>query len=241
MAGDNNACLIVTLVILGIIVVGLVLLAVFWNKGGCNGRSPASPPSMAMLGAGAGMGSAGMPTGQSALYGMSGVQMGTATGGPCGTLATPEPAPYWPYGKSTGAAYDSSYPNSADQSSLYPQGCTSDAAKGAYELNLDPLMPASWRASAAGCPQSREDADSSQWTKYAPTPEAFQRYITAAGSARLAMNTRSPLGRQVGVGLNWRPPLPVPVGTDVIPWQDSGFRQDLVFQETGQYPVSTAC
>lgn len=149
-----------------------------------------------------------------------------------------EPAPFYPYGQHAGAAYDASYPNSEDQASRYPRGCGASGASQGYELNIDSLMPASWKG-----PQNcgADSAAGSQWAKFAPTKEAFDRYITAAGSARLSMNTRSPLARQTGIPLLLRQGPPVPISAQEYPWGDSGFRQDLVFKQTGRYPTSTAC
>lgn len=72
-------------------------------------------------------------------------------------------------------------------------------------MNPESLMPASWRTSSSSTcnevDQSNEADDkdvNSQWTKYHPTRERYQRYITASGSARLGINTRSPLRKILG-------------------------------------------
>ena len=153
--------------------------------------------------------------------------------------SNPEPAAYYPYSGSQGAAaFDSAYPNEEDMSSMAPRSCASSQQAG-YALNVNSLMPAAWRGNA----QCGDNAavDGSQWTKYAPTKEAFDRYITAQGSARLSINTRNPLGRQVGIPDLLRQSPPMPLAAEQIVFNDSSFRQDQVFRQMGRYPESTAC
>jgi len=155
--------------------------------------------------------------------------------------SNPEPGAYYPYsGGNASAAFDSSYPNEEDMSSLAPRGCGGmGAGQGAqdFALSVNSLMPASWR----GGPQASTELDGSQWAKYAPSKGAFDRYITAQGSARLTLTTRSPLSRQIGVSDLTRPAPPMPLAADNIVFNDSSFRQDLVFNQMGRYPNSTTC
>jgi len=152
--------------------------------------------------------------------------------------AGPEPAAYYPYsGGQAASSYDASYPNEEDMSSLYPRGCPTSQQAG-YELNVNSLMPAAWRNNT-NCTDAA--VDGSQWTKYAPTKEAFDRYITAQGSARLSLTTRSPLGRIVGIPDLLRQAPPMPLAADSIVFNDSSARLDLVFKQMGRYPESTAC
>lgn len=151
----------------------------------------------------------------------------------------PEPSAYYPYSGGQGAAaFDSAYPNEADMSSQQPRGCPSSQQAG-YALNVNTLMPASWRGNSQ-CGDSAA-VDGSQWTKYAPTKEAFDRYITAQGSARLSLNTRNPLARQVGLPDLLRQQPPMPLAAEEIVFNDSSFRQDTIFRQLGRYPSSTTC
>lgn len=150
-----------------------------------------------------------------------------------------EPASYYPYASQASAAsYDAAYPNEEDMSSKYPRGCANAGADQGYQLNIDSLMPASWKG-ARNCGDNT--ADNTQWARYAPSKQSFDRYIQAAGSSRLSMNTRSPLGRQTGIPLLLRQGPPVPISAQEFPFLDSGFRQDLVYRQLGRYPNSTSC
>jgi len=152
----------------------------------------------------------------------------------------PEPAAYFPYSGSQGAAaFDSAYPNEEDMSSMSPRGCASSQQAG-YALNVNSLMPASWR-SGSNCSGDSAAIDGSQWTKYAPTKEAFDRYITAQGSARLSLNTRNPLARQVGIPDLLRQQPPMPLAAEEIVFSDSSYRLDSIFRQMGRYPTSTTC
>jgi len=115
------------------------------------------------------------------------------------------------------------------------QGCSD---KWGYQLSTDSLMPASWRNDACPPAADNEEAD---WAKYAPSKQSFDRYLTATGSARLAINSRSPLGRQVGTTLMLRSQPPLPLSTKEHEFNDSSFRNDLVYQSVGYYPGSIDC
>lgn len=145
------------------------------------------------------------------------------------------------YARDTGnkaAAYDASYPVADEPSSQFPTAANAGVSQTqGYKLDIDSLMPASWK----GGDCKTDQKDTTQWTRYAPTKEAFDHYITAAGSARLSMNTRSPLGRQTGIPLLLRQGPPVPLSTEQVPFHDSSFRQDLVYRQTGRFPESTSC
>jgi len=152
---------------------------------------------------------------------------------------SPEPAAYYPYQGSQGAAaFDSAYPNEEDMSSLAPRGCPSSQQAG-YALNVNSLMPASWRSNT-GC-TATQSMDGSTWAKYSPTKEAFDRYITAQGSARLSLTTRSSQGRITGIPDLLRASPPMPLSSDEIPFFDAENRQNAVFQALGRFPMSTAC
>lgn len=128
---------------------------------------------------------------------------------------------------------------------LYDQSvATQDDKDAGVAMDVEKLMPASWRASdVASCPSDMQ-TDDTEWTRTAPTSESFQNYINASGSARLSLNTRSPLARQIGMpdlAYLLRQPPKVPLAAYQADWNDSDLRQSLVYEATGQFPVSTAC
>lgn len=111
-------------------------------------------------------------------------------------------------------------------------------------ISLNALMPASWKPAAPVLggpvvgPPIGLDAD---WCKYAPTKEAFQRYVTASGASRLAVNSRGngPLSRQIGQSSLLRSAPAVPLSAADIPFGGSSARQDLIAGATGIYPVGS--
>ncbi len=117
-------------------------------------------------------------------------------------------------------------------------------SKYGFNLNVNHLMPASWRGDQ-NC--GVESEDSTQWAAYAPSKAAFDSYITTAGSARLAVNTRTAQARQTGMpnpladmrGCGGGPP--VPIGADAVLFNDSDFRQTLIYNSTGNFPELTWC
>lgn len=149
-----------------------------------------------------------------------------------------EPAPYFPYTpQGQGGLYDNAYPNEQDRSSLQMRGGN---AASLGSMNINQLLPASWRPNAQPTNAAEMGSDA-LWTKYAPTRQAFDQYVTAAGSARLRLNTRSPLGRQTGIVDLTRAPPQVPLTADNFVFNDSSMRLDLVQRATGRYPTSTNC
>ncbi len=154
---------------------------------------------------------------------------------------------------SNAPAYDGMWPDSSSDNAHYPRmepengrgmmddlpcDATSDDMGRGPTLNVAPLMPASWRKDP-GCGDLSEDE--AQWARYAPSAGAFDRYITAAGSARLSLNTRSPLARITGTPNLLRQAPKVPIGAFQSEFLDSDFRQSLMFNATGNYPMSTNC
>jgi len=148
----------------------------------------------------------------------------------------PAPLGYTPYAFTDDDAYFADYPNGIKGNSTMGDGQPS-----AYDLNLSSLMPASWRGSqdcnGAG---AGIDDDVSGWSRYAPSKESFNNYVTAAGSARLGLSTRvrNPTGGISNL-LRQAPPT-VLSGTNVV-FNDSGFRQDMVFNNLGFYPSQVQC
>lgn len=145
----------------------------------------------------------------------------------------PAPLGYASYAYTDDNAYMGAFPQSEDSASL-----TSDGSPGEYDLNLNSLMPAGW-ASASGCGAGESDG---QWGKFAPNKQQFEQYITASGSARYGMNTRTqnPTGGIQGLtNLIW--PVATPVDGAEIPFNDSSFRQDLVYDSLNFYPAQAQC
>lgn len=116
-------------------------------------------------------------------------------------------------------------------------------SKHGFNLNVNHLMPASWRGEQ-NC--GVESEDSTQWAAYAPSKAAFDSYITTAGSARLGVNTRTAQSRQTGLPNILGDAVrggsgAVPIGADAVLFNDSDFRQSLVYNSTGMYPELTWC
>lgn len=146
----------------------------------------------------------------------------------------PAPLGFAPYGATDDSSYFADYPQSEDPSSV-----TGDGSPSSYDMNLSALMPASWRG-AGNCAAVDAGGDSDEWGKYAPSKASFENYITAAGSARLGMNTRvrNPTG---GIANLLRPAPPVPMSAADVTFNDSSFRQDLVYDSMGMYPPQVQC
>jgi len=151
-------------------------------------------------------------------------------------------------------AHDGMWPDGSSDHARYPQ-MESECGRGVLThgedavptpddfgygptMNVDKLMPASWRK-GPGCGQLSEDE--AEWARYAPSAGAFDRYITAAGSARLGLNTRSPLARITGTPNLLRQAPKVPIGAFQSEFLDSDWRQSLIFNATGNYPESVNC
>jgi hypothetical protein len=107
-----------------------------------------------------------------------------------------------------------------------------------YALNPDNLMPGSWRA-GTGCSDGTDP--NSQWAKYHPTREKYYRYITAAGSARLSINTRTGNRKVLGIPLLLRSATTTPISSSEVVFSDSALRQDAVATATGSFPTSAQC
>lgn len=153
------------------------------------------------------------------------------------------------------SAYQGSFPDSQDPDNSTFPSLKQHPGRGESEeeyndgnssssslIEVDKLMPASWRGpveTGACAPGEREDE--TEWTKYAPSKQSFNKYITAAGSARLSLNTRSPMGRQIGIANPLRPGVAVPLGGYQSDFLDTDMRQSLIYDATGMYPQSIAC
>jgi hypothetical protein len=170
------------------------------------------------------------------------------------------PMAYHPWGAANSGkvgpgsnAYARNWPTEEDPAARYPRNPgdgpggngnvpspdeTCNAQNWGYHLNVDHLMPASWRGPEQ-C--GVESEDTAEWAKYAPSKEAFDRYITASGSARLGVNTRSSMARQIGIPNLLRGGAPMPLSTYESQFLDSDNRQSLIFSATGQWPSSTNC
>lgn len=122
------------------------------------------------------------------------------------------------------SAYDHTYPNNGiGNAPIIPSG-----------PSVMNLMPGSWRGN---CPPTEEDG---YWGRFAPTKEAFDKYITVSGSSRLQLNTRikNPTG---GIPNSLRASPPVPISGKALTFLDSSHRLDLIYNSTGVYPTTDAC
>lgn len=119
-----------------------------------------------------------------------------------------------------------------------------DNSSYANNLNVNHLMPASWR-NEKPC-TALNDTDTTEWAAYAPSKQAFDSYITTAGSARLSVNTRSAISRQTGMpnpllDLRGGGGPPVPIGSNAMTFNDSDARQSIMYDATGIYPELNWC
>ncbi len=178
---------------------------------------------------------------------------------------TGAPAPYSALQKGYGAPYvftplstdpsaiysKSQFPASVNYTS-YAASCPSILQTGAnncgdtsYQMSIDALMPAGW--AGAPPPQGQGVAPASAlavannqiWTAYGPTKQAFERYITSAGAARLGMITRNPNTRITGSTWNLqdlRSQIAIPISAVATPWNDADQRQMLYYGSTGYFP-----
>ena len=173
----------------------------------------------------------------------------------------PQVEPHHPYSESgTGGQvalrYSGNYPDETDEHSLdarkkdgcsrdpmqqgNPNGSASTGENCDYSLNSDSLMPGSWREGAQ-CPDGSDP--NSQWAKYAPAKEQYNRYIMASSAARLGVNTRTGLTRITGPNpLLLRSSVAVPISNNHVLFNDSGFRLDAAAQGNGgNYVPLTHC
>ena len=87
----------------------------------------------------------------------------------------------------------------------------------------------------------------SDWSRYAPDREGFNRYITAQGSARLQVQSRglgAPNARVVGAvtGANFLRQRPVqPLSNSFMLFNDSSARADSAANATGVYNTWACC
>jgi hypothetical protein len=156
----------------------------------------------------------------------------------------------------------SQYPASVNYTS-YAASCPSVLQTGAnncgdtsYQMSVDQLMPAGWAGApppvgqglpsvavgqANGCGQASALGvlDNHIWSAYGPTKQAFERYITSAGAARLGMITRNPNPRITGTVWtlqDLRSQVAVPISASATPWHDADQRQMLYYSSTGYFP-----
>lgn len=115
-----------------------------------------------------------------------------------------------------------------------------------YYTSLYEQMPSTWRPHARyGHPNQLHTGGTHEedgWTASIPSAEQYQMYNMTAGSARLALGTRtkSPVGAMVET-LPGRLPPAVPGGTTAIEFNDSDARQSLVYNSTGYWPSDAHC
>jgi hypothetical protein len=138
------------------------------------------------------------------------------------------------------ASYSSPYPDETAAASLAGKttySCAPDVtATGGcdYAINPQSLMPGSWRE---GVSCSAGVDPNSQWAKYSPTREKYYRYVTAQGSARLGVNTRSPMRKILGIQNYLRSATSTPLtAASVTPFNESSQRAQAIFDATGTYP-----
>ena len=143
------------------------------------------------------------------------------------------------------SSYASTYADETAANSLAGKttySCAPDVAAAGgcdYAINPDNLMPGSWRE-GVGCGDGTDP--NSQWAKYHPTRDKYYRYITAAGSARLGVNTRSPLRKILGIQSDLRSPTSTPLSTiQTTPFNMSSQQADFIYSAVGSFPHDITC
>ena len=166
----------------------------------------------------------------------------------CAPVATAEPAhgslssfSSGPSMLNVASASASAYPDETASQSLAGKttySCAPDVTNVGgcdYAINTDNLMPGSWREGVS-CSDGTDP--NSQWAKYHPTRDKYYRYITAAGSARLGANTRSPDRKILGTSLALRSAPTVPLSaTATVPFMASSLHAQAIFNVKGSYPT----
>ena len=139
------------------------------------------------------------------------------------------------------STYASAYADETAAQSLAGKttySCAPDVATAGgcdYAINPDSLLPGSWRE-GVGCDSGTDP--NSQWAKYHPTRNKYYRYITAAGSARLGVNTRSPLRKILGTQNYLRSATSTPItASNIALFNASSYRDQAIFDATGQFAV----
>ena len=147
------------------------------------------------------------------------------------------------------SAYAPNYPNEMDPHSLptkpnyvcssgQDMGSVPPSSDNQFTLSASNLLPASWRE---GADSSQEDPNS-LWAKNHPTKERYQRYITASGSARLGVITRSPMRKVVGQANLLRSGVSTPItAASISPWNDSSHRLHAIYDAHGAFPEDHSC
>lgn len=183
--------------------------------------------------------------------------MGQESPDPSTCPEQPVPEPWKPY--TSGDAYpvqamNANYPDETSPHSLNAQTMdygpgqggqcapdTNTSGPGDYLMDPETLLPGSWRkgGSNTSCPEGTDP--NSQWTKYAPSREAYERYITASSSARLSVNTRNAINRITGTPVLLRSATFTPLSHSSYTFNDSSLRQDQIADATGIYPGEHRC
>ena len=143
------------------------------------------------------------------------------------------------------STYSSAYADETAANSLAGKttySCAPDVAAAGgcdYAINPDNLMPGSWRE-GVGCSDGTDP--NSQWAKYHPTRDNYYRYITAAGSARLGVITRSPLRKILGIQDFLRSATSTPLtAAPIAIFNGSSYRDQAIYDSTGNYTSSVHC
>jgi hypothetical protein len=106
------------------------------------------------------------------------------------------------------------------------------------QLDLQSLMPASWRTVAPAVLEGKDD-----WSKYTVSKEGFHRYVSGAGASKIFEIERSAYGRKngvvTGIGMLRSQPLPcITLGEDAVIFNDSSDRKALA---SSRYFNSIGC
>jgi hypothetical protein len=106
------------------------------------------------------------------------------------------------------------------------------------QLDLQALMPASWRDVAPRVLEGKDD-----WSKYTVSKEGFHKYISGSGASKIFEIERSAYGKKYGVtsGIAMLRSQPLPcltLGEDAVIFNDSSDRKALA---SSRYFNSIGC
>lgn len=111
-----------------------------------------------------------------------------------------------------------------------------------FQLQRNSLLPQSW--SEAGQPAQGQagcvEPGQSDWYKYAPDSDGFNKYIVGTGASRMRVMTRNPAGRLFGAPNLLRTQAPVPLSSGEPWFNSSGLRTDLI-NSLGCGPAPAGC
>jgi hypothetical protein len=96
-----------------------------------------------------------------------------------------------------------------------------------FQLQRNSLLPQSW-SDIGPSSQAQSEPGQSDWYKYAPDADGFNKYIIGTGASRMRVMTRNPAGRLFGAPNLLRTNPAVPLSSSEPWFNGSGLRTDLI-------------